>query len=457
MRIGVLGGGTAGFIAAAHLTRHLPQAGLVHVFDSRIPTIGVGEGTTPRFPHWFEEVTGLNFPHLAERCGATLKRGSRFEGWGEHGTDFVHRFQPVRLFAYHFDAATVVEVIGEHVRAQRIDARVEEVESAADAVRVRLDKGTTLVFDYLFDARGFPPDGAANADDFIRLDWIPTGRAMVRRLPPQPSESMTRVVARPHGWMFLIPLRDWISCGYVFNPRLSSNEEVAADHTAFLHEQGVATWEQRVAPSFPNFIRRRMFDGRVFAVGNAALFIEPLEATTIGHAIGQVRWATRWIAEEGRGRCAEPAEAEAYNRTMLSVGCRDSLFVAWHYACGSRWDTPFWHYARGGVARARGHPEAQAHLPDMQAFVEAGRSLPGSQLSDLEDHEQWEREIVPLLKLYRPFGNFSELNFAQVGHGIGYYRGGGGPPPDSSSRAGPSRDERAAHADLAWQPRPPFP
>ena len=161
---------------------------------------------------------------------------------------------------------------------------------------------------------------------------------MVRRLPPQPSERVTRVVARPHGWMFLIPLRDWISCGYVFNPLLSSDEEVAADHTAFLHEQGVATWEQRVAPSFPNFIRRRMFDGRVFFVGNAALFIEPLEATTIGHAIGQVRWATRWIAEEGRGRCADPAESEAYNRIMLSVGCRDSLFVAWHYACGSRWE-----------------------------------------------------------------------------------------------------------------------
>jgi hypothetical protein len=24
------------------------------------------------------------------------------------------------------------------------------------------------------------------------------------------------------------------------------------------------------------------------------------------------------------------------------------------------------------------------------------------------------------------------LNFAQIGHGIGYYRGGGGPSPDSS-------------------------
>jgi 2-polyprenyl-6-methoxyphenol hydroxylase-like FAD-dependent oxidoreductase len=421
MKIAVLGGGTAGFIAAAHFTRHLPQAELVHVFDSRIPTIGVGEGTTPRFPMWFEEVTGLGFPHLAERCGATLKRGSRFEGWGANGADFVHRFQPARLVGYHFDAAAVVEVLGEHVRATRIDARVEALQTSEDAVRVRLDDDRTLLCDYVFDARGFPTNGAAGVDDLIRLDWIPTGRAMVRRLAPQASETVTRVVARPHGWMFVIPLRDWISCGYVFNPHISSDAEVAADHTAFLHEQGVVVWEERVAPSFPNFIRRKMFDGRVFWAGNAALFIEPLEATTIGHAIGQVRWATRWIKEEGRGRRAEPDEIDVFNSTMVTLGCRDSLFIAWHYACGSRWDTPFWQHARGGIERARNHPVARSHLEAMAKFIEAGRPLPGQVLSACEDQGQWERDVLPLLRLHRPFGNFSELNFAQVGHGIGYY------------------------------------
>jgi hypothetical protein len=42
-------------------------------------------------------------------------------------------------------------------------------------------------------------------------------------------------------------------------------------------------------------------------------------------------------------------------------------------------------------------------------------------LSKYEDQAQWDREVYPLLRLYRPFGNFSELNFAQIGHGIGYY------------------------------------
>jgi tryptophan halogenase len=424
MRIVVLGGGTAGFIAAAHLTRRLPRAKLLHIFDSRIPTIGVGEGTTPRFPLWFEEVTGLGLPHLAERCGATLKKGTRFDGWGSDGSEFLHRFQPARLIGYHFDAAEVVRVLGEHVRAERIDARVEALHTSTSGVEVRLDDETTHLCDYVLDARGFPrrEDGAAGAtQDLVQLDWIPTGRAMLRRLSPQGLSGATRAAARPHGWIFQIPLRDWTSCGYIFNPRISSDAEVRADFTAFLHEEGVSTWEPRGVLDFPNFLRRRIFDGRVFRVGNAACFLEPLEATAIGTAIVQVRSAAHWIAEHRRSRHVDSDEVEDFNRTTLSYVCRDSLFIAWHYACGSRWDTPFWQHARSGIERARNSPTARAHLADMEEYVEAGRTLPGLALTAYDDQDRWDREVYPLLKLYRPFGNFSELNFAQIGHGIGYY------------------------------------
>ena len=59
MRIAVLGGGTSGCMAAAQITKEFPDAELVHVFDSRIPIIGVGEGTTPNVHGWLHDITGL--------------------------------------------------------------------------------------------------------------------------------------------------------------------------------------------------------------------------------------------------------------------------------------------------------------------------------------------------------------------------------------------------------------
>jgi tryptophan 7-halogenase len=422
MRIAVIGGGTAGFIAAAHLTRSLPDASLVHVFDSKMPTIGVGEGTTPRFPVWFEEVTGLGFSDLVERCGATLKTGTQFDGWGSSGSEFVNRFQPVRLIGYHFDATQVVRVIGDHIRAERIDARVDELRTLPHGVVVRLADGTTLLCDYAFDARGFPrPDDVGVRADLVSLDWIPTGRANLRWLPPGGLSGVTRAAARPHGWIFQIPLQGAISSGYIFNSRINTDAEIEADFTSFLQEEGVHSWTHRGMLDFPNFLRRRFFDGRIFWVGNSASFLEPLEATAIATAIVEVRSATHWIAEHGAESSTDIDELEAFNEGMVAFVCCNSLFVAWHYARGSSWDTAFWRYARQGMKRARNSDIARQHLAEMEEFVKAGRKLPGLALSVCRDQDTWDREVYPLLTIYRPFGNFSELNFAQVGHGIGYY------------------------------------
>jgi 2-polyprenyl-6-methoxyphenol hydroxylase-like FAD-dependent oxidoreductase len=421
MRIAVLGGGTAGHIAAAHLTKTFPGATLLHAFDSTIPTIGVGEGTTPRFPAWFEEVTGLGYPDLAERCGATLKKGTLFDGWGTDGSPFLNRFQPTRLIGYHFDASEVVKVLAEYVRAQRIDARVTDIRTWPDGVRVRLADDTEHLCDYVFDARGFPSATSGSTDEFIALDWIPTGRAILRWLPPGGLVGSTRASARPHGWVFQIPLRDATSAGYIFNPSISSDGEADADFTAFLQEEGVPAWTQRGLLDFPNFTRRRWCEGRVFRIGNRASFLEPLEATAIGTGIVQVRRAAHWIEEHGPDSRADADELEAINQEMLSFVVCNSLFVAWHYACGSRWDTAFWQYARHGLERASENETANSYLDELAEFVEAGRALPGRALAACEDQAQWDREVYPLLSIYRPFGNFSELNFAQVGHGIGYY------------------------------------
>ena len=83
MRIAVLGAGSAGHMAVAHLERYLPNAEVVHLYDPARPPIGVGEGTTPVFTQWAESVLGWDLPFLVEHCEATPKAGIVFEGWGD--------------------------------------------------------------------------------------------------------------------------------------------------------------------------------------------------------------------------------------------------------------------------------------------------------------------------------------------------------------------------------------
>jgi tryptophan halogenase len=183
----------------------------------------------------------------------------------------------------------------------------------------------------------------------------------------------------------------------------------------------MSTLTDRGMLNFPNFVRRNIFDGRVFWLGNAAAFLEPLEATAICTNVFEVRAATRFILDHDSDASADPGEVHKFNRKMLTYVLRNSLFLAWHYACGSRWNTTFWRYASQSIERARNCAAARSNLVEMGAFIEAGRNLPGLALSEYEDSDQWNREVYPLLSLYLPFGNFSELNFSQVGHGIGYY------------------------------------
>ena len=129
LRVAIVGGGTAGYIAATHLSKHFPQFDLYHVFDASIPPIGVGEGTTLNFPPWLSEVTGVSEQELVERCHVTRKFGIKFENWGTRHAEFMQHFHPVGQYAYHISADTIIELLAEHVRATRIDAKVTVLES----------------------------------------------------------------------------------------------------------------------------------------------------------------------------------------------------------------------------------------------------------------------------------------------------------------------------------------
>ena len=356
-KIAVVGRGTAGALAAASATHRLSGSDheLHHIYDSRIPVIGVGEGSWPSLVQELRQLTDLPHETVQRRLKGTRKYGVAFEGWGRRKRDFTHYFTPQQVsYAYHLSADRMGDLLHERTRARHIDAKVLDIAREEGGARVEFEGLAPERYDLVFDARGFPRE--INPDRHIDISFIPTNTAVIRRCPAIISEegdgpilqhTYTRAVARPHGWIFVIPLTAHTSCGYIFNRDVTGLDEVESDFDAFLEAEGVSEFEQRAVISFPNYVHRQIYDGAVARIGNAAAFMEPLEATAIVSAQLQIGMVLHMRLH----RSAEHLERDApvVNRFLVSNMLCYGLFVGWHYSCGSRHESGFWRHARDHI------------------------------------------------------------------------------------------------------------
>ena len=368
-KIAVIGRGTAGSLAAANVSRLHPDSDheLHHIYDSRIPVIGVGEGSWPSLVQDLQQLTKMPHETVQQRLNGTRKYGVAFEGWGRHSRDFTHYFTPQQVsYAYHLSADVMADLLQEGTSARHIDANVLNITRVDGGAQVEFDGRAPERYDLVFDARGFPRE--LNPDQHIDISFIPTNTAVIRRCPsiireepdgPIVKHTYTRAVARPHGWIFVIPLTVHTSYGYIFNRDVSSLADVESDFDEFLETDGVAEFEQRAVIPFPNFVHRQIYDGVVARVGNAAAFMEPLEATAIVSAQIQIGM----VLQIRLNRPIDHLERDAptVNRFLVNNMLCYGLFVGWHYSRGSRYDSEFWRFARQDVwpkHRTAAAPEA---------------------------------------------------------------------------------------------------
>src|ERR1700712_880281 len=91
----IAGGGTAGWVAAAALVKHLgPLIAITLVESDEIGTVGVGESTIPTFKT-FHDLLGINERVFVEATQATFKLGISFENWARDGDSYFHPFGSV--------------------------------------------------------------------------------------------------------------------------------------------------------------------------------------------------------------------------------------------------------------------------------------------------------------------------------------------------------------------------
>lgn len=402
-RVVIVGGGTAGWMTAAALSRFLPKetTEITLIESDAIGTVGVGEATIPQIAD-FNRMLGIDENEFVRETSGTFKLGIEFADWGKlgdryfhpfgtygfdlEGTDFHHFW--IRLsqleqgtnldvyslnasaaysgkfirpdgdprsvlnrigYAFHFDAtryAAYLRKYSEKRGVSRVEGKVVQVNQRSEdgfITSVDLETGLRLKGDLFVDCTGFRGlliEGALKTGYEDWSDLLPMDRAVA--LPTQsvePPKPYTIATAREAGWTWRIPLQHRVGNGHVYSSRFMDTERA----TEILLE--AVDGDPLGEPRHLRFVtgrRKKFWNANCVAIGLSAGFLEPLESTSIHLIQSGVSKLLALFPNQD----FNPIERDEYNR-LLSVGYQHTRdFILLHYIATERTDTPFWQYVQ---------------------------------------------------------------------------------------------------------------
>jgi len=319
-KLSVIGRGTAGSLAAAHFFKYTDWE-IDWYFDPIITPQAVGEGANIDLPENLFHTIGFFHDDLIQLDG-TFKQGIYKIGWGDINKNFLHSFSPP-FVSYHFNAHKLQNfILAKLTKEKRINIIKSNV------------KQNQISSDFIMDCSGRPE----NYELFEEVKSVPVNSVyVVQCYWEQVKFQHTLTIARPHGWVFGIPLQNRCSIGYLYNNQISTLEDVKEDVVNIFKEYNLEPSDNTNSFSFNNYYRKRNFDERISYNGNASLFLEPLEATTITNMLRINRlsfdiWNENMTVEEANNR---------YEDNMIHT----MLIIALHYFAGSKYETNFWNVA----------------------------------------------------------------------------------------------------------------
>ncbi|WP_215396084.1 tryptophan halogenase family protein [Rheinheimera oceanensis] len=394
-KVVIAGGGTAGWVAAAALSKRLK--GLIDVVlieSEEIGTVGVGESTVPPV-QLFHNLLGINEQEFMQATDATFKLAISFENWGRPGDHYFHPFgvtgkgsflsdfqhyylhglsqgitepfgdycyelqaakqhkfakteQSTINYAYHLDAgryARFLRRFSEELGAVRIEGKIAQVQQHVngDIRSVVLESGQEITGDLFIDCTGFRALLIEQTlkTGYERWDhWLPCNKAVVVQTEPGPTvPPYTRAIAHDSGWQWKIPLQHRVGNGLVYASDYLSDDKARQRLLDGL--EAPAIMEPRVL-SYQTGRRKKLWHKNCVAIGLSSGFIEPLESTSIFLFMSGIIRLLRLFPFNG----VTPALTDEYNQQSITEVEKIRDFIILHYHQTERNDSPFWDYCR---------------------------------------------------------------------------------------------------------------
>ncbi len=394
MKITIVGGGTAGWIAAFFICKAQPNNHEITVVESSsIGIVGAGEGSTGIFAdllngYFFNYKVDIN--KFIEETNSTPKLGIRHINWtgdnsqyfapldgsdtafqlndfmfkyvlAEYGKDKIHYASRQGLqyeyrhkdnsSALHFDAFKV----GAFFKKECLKDGVVFVDSIVKDVTIDnnnhiksivLENNAQLFGDLFIDCTGF----ARVLSKKLNINWVsykdilPMNTAMPFLLDHDNNSNIrpeTKATAMSSGWMWDIPLTTRKGCGYVFDKNFLSETQAQKEIELYLGKQ--------ITPirflEFEAGHLEQFWKNNLLSLGLSSSFVEPLEASSIHNTIVQVAIFVKEFLLKNKEDTITKTNENIYNKRITFLNKLTIDFISLHYQ-GGREDSNFWRHIK---------------------------------------------------------------------------------------------------------------
>lgn len=428
-KVVIAGGGTAGWVAAAALSKQLGKLlDVVLVESDQIGTVGVGEATIPPM-RVFHSLLGIDEQEFMRATEAVFKLGIEFKNWGQIGDQYIHPFgttgqgsfladfqhfwlhgkskgihaefgeysfeiQAAKAnkfatskkssinFAYHLDATRYAQFLrkfSENLGTKRIEGKIQQVQQHPDGdiKALLLESGELIEGDLFIDCTGFAGlliDKTLKTPYEDWSHWLPCNSAVpVQTASVEPAKPYVTCTAHKAGWQWHIPLQHRVGNGNVFCDAFMSDDE--AKQHLLDNVRGKVLTEPRVIKYKTG--RRKLFWNRnCVALGLSGGFVEPLESTSIYMFMNGIVRFMKMFPFNGVTQFA----IDEYNKQSIAELENIRDFIILHYHATSREDSEFWRYCKNMSV-----PDSLTHR--MELFKETGLAFQGER--ELFRLESW--------------------------------------------------------------------